>query len=240
MWRSRSPAETSTSTQTPSFPIVSQPLAGSPTSFHMNDSSGERIFEKVILLLFCCVKPGQMLLTQMWWKDDHLCFGRSSWKPQHLRQDKVYSADLNRAKIKTNTQMTHSFVHFARTFFYRVRDTQSQTNCFSDTRWKKLASFSCHLISQANKLGLFIPSDSFLRSNADQTCCLLTWLRESLFISAINPKRKGHKAPCTTVVMNSLWKCYPSALNPSATCCKKASTLLNRSPLKQTNLRSEL
>lgn len=36
----------------PSFPIVSQPLAGSPSSFHINDSSGERFFKKIVLLLF--------------------------------------------------------------------------------------------------------------------------------------------------------------------------------------------
>lgn len=36
--------ETSTSTQAPSLPIVSQPLAGSPSSFLINDSSRERRF----------------------------------------------------------------------------------------------------------------------------------------------------------------------------------------------------
>lgn len=134
-----------------------------------------------------------------------------------------------RAKIKTNTQMNHSFVHFAWTFLFTVSDTHGHKLIVFQTQSKNIWWV---LKSLANKLGLLIPSDSFLTSNADQTCCLLTWLRESLFISPINPQRKGHKAPCTTVVMSSLWKCYPTALNPSATCCEKASTLLSGSPLK--------
>lgn len=117
--------KTSTSTQTPSFPIVSQPLAGSPSSFHINDSSGEMFFKKIVLLLFCCgFKPGQMLLTRMWCKHNAAAPAETQWfvfrqeqlEAPQLLQDKVYSADLNRARIKTNTQMNHAFVHFARTF----------------------------------------------------------------------------------------------------------------------------
>lgn len=73
----------------------------------------------------------------------------------------------------------------------------------------------------------------------DQQLPLLTWLRESYFIRAINPESTGHKAPWATVVMSSLWKCYPSALNPSATCWEKAATLHSKKAQK-TNSSSSL
>lgn len=129
--------------------------------------------------------------------------------------------------------MNHPFCSLCENILQHVQDKRSQMNRFVlDVRRKDLADSISHLKSQANKLGLFIPSDCFPTNKTDQTCCLLTWLGGSLFISAINPKRKGHKAACTTAVMSSLWKCYPSALNPSATCCEKSRHAPQQTPSK--------
>lgn len=144
--------------------------------------------------------------------------------------------------------MNHSFIHLARTFC-AVPETHSHKvlpwytpQARPQDQDKTLACFITHINASKTEANVhylafkFFPMRLFRDNQHWGSVAMLTWLRESFFIRAINPKSTGHKALWATVVMSSLWKCYPSALNPSATCWEKAATLRSRNPLNQTTL----